>query len=112
MFDAELDTFKKAIDLRAYAAGQGFELDRKESWRGSSVMRHSNGEKIIIKLDQKDAHYVYFSVHNDRDNGSIIDFVQNRQNLSIGAVRKELRPLDRSSSDFDPQLHPAPGDVS
>jgi Toprim-like len=91
MFDTELDTFKKAIDLRTYAASQGFELDRKESWRGSAVMRHPNGEKIIVKLDQKDAHYVYFSVHNDRDNGSIIDFVQNRQNLSIGAVRKELR---------------------
>jgi hypothetical protein len=31
-------------------------------------------------------------VRDDRDNGSIIDFVQFRQRLSLGAVRKELRP--------------------
>ena len=91
MFDAELEEFKR-IDLRAYAAGQGYQLDRKESWRGTSVMRHPvTNDKVVIKLGM-DGHYVYFSVRDERDNGSIIDFVQNRQKLSLGAVRKELRP--------------------
>jgi hypothetical protein len=55
-------------------------------------MRHPlSNDKVIIKRSM-DGHYVYFSVRDDRDNGSIIDFVQNRQKLSIGAVRKELRP--------------------
>jgi hypothetical protein len=40
MVDSELESFKTNVDLRAYAAVQGYELDRKESWRGSSVMRH------------------------------------------------------------------------
>ena len=91
MFDTELESFKNGIDLRAYAAAQGYQLDRKESWRGSSVMRHPNGDKIVIKRGS-DGHYVYFSVRQDNDNGSIIDFVQHRQRLSLGAVRKELRP--------------------
>ena len=92
MFDSELDKFKTDIDLRAYAAGQGFQLDRKESWRGTSVMRHPvSNDKLIIKRGL-DGHYVYFSVRDDRDNGTIIDFVQFRQGLSLGAVRKELRP--------------------
>ncbi len=91
MFDTELESFKNGLDLRAYAAEQGYQLDRKESWRGSSVMRHPNGDKIVIKRGS-DGHYVYFSVRQDNDNGSIIDFVQNRQRLSLGAVRKELRP--------------------
>src|ERR1700733_12789704 len=92
MFDTELDKFKTAIDLRAYAAGQGYQLDRKESWRGTSVMRHPvSDDKVIIKRGM-DGHYVYFSVRDDRDNGSIIDFVQFRQGLSLGTVRKELRP--------------------
>jgi len=92
MFDAELDGFKTGIDLRAYAASQGYELDRKASWRGTSVMRHTaSNDKIIVKRGL-DGHYVYFSVRDDRDNGSIIDFVQFRQKLSLGAVRKELRP--------------------
>jgi len=90
--DSELESFKTNIDLRSYAAGQGFQLDRKESWRGTSVMRHPvSHDKVIIKRGM-DGHYVYFSVRDDRDNGSIIDFVQFRQGLSLGAVRKELRP--------------------
>src|ERR1039457_422509 len=97
MFDPELESFKTGIDLRAYAAEQGYQLDRKESWRGSSIMRHSNGDKVIIKRGA-DGHYVYFSVRDDRDNGSIIDFVQQRsRGMSLGAVRKELRPWVGSS---------------
>jgi Toprim-like/Protein of unknown function (DUF3991) len=90
--DAELESFKTGIDLRAYAASQGYQLDRKASWRGTSVLRHpASHDKIVVKRGM-DGHYVYFSVRDDRDNGSIIDFVQFRQGLSLGAVRKELRP--------------------
>jgi hypothetical protein len=88
--DSELDSFKSGIDLRCYAAEHGYRLDRRESWRGSAVMRHANGDKIMIKRDA-DGHYVYFSVRDDRDNGTIIDFVRNKQGGSLGAVRKELR---------------------
>jgi len=92
MSDEELESFKTRIDLRAYAAAKGYSLDKKESWAGSAVMRHANGDKIIIKRAASDDHHIYFSVRNDRDNGSIIDFVQNRDRISIGVVRKELRP--------------------
>jgi len=91
MFDPELESFKTAIDLRAYAASQGYVLDRKESWRGSAVMRHAGGDKVIIKRDG-DGHYVYFSVRDESDHGTIIDFVQHRLGLNFGALRKELRP--------------------
>jgi uncharacterized protein DUF3991/Toprim domain-containing protein len=92
MADEELEGFKTRIDLRAYAAAQGYQLDRRESWAGSCVMRHPNGDKIIIKRAASDNHYIYFSVRSDRDNGSIVDFVQNRNRVSLGVVRKELRP--------------------
>lgn len=92
MVDSELQNFKSNIDLRAYAAAQGYQLSRKESWQGSAVMRHpASHDKVVIKRGI-DGHYIYFSVRDDRDNGTIIDFVQFRQGLSIGAVRKELRP--------------------
>lgn len=90
MFDAELDSFKTSIDLRAYAASEGYVIDTKESWRGSAVMRHSNGDKIIISR-KPDGHYTFFSVRSDRDSGTIIDFIQKRKGASLGAVRKELR---------------------
>jgi hypothetical protein len=89
MFDQELEDFKTGIDLRAYAASQGYELDRKESWRGSAVMRHPRGDKVVIKRDA-DSHYVFFSVHQDAS-GSIIDFVRMLHGYSLGTARKELR---------------------
>jgi hypothetical protein len=93
MSDAELESFKTDIDLRAYAASKGFERDKDKSWSGSDVMRHASGEKVIISRGP-DGHYVYYSVHgDDRDNGTIIDFIQNRgRGLTLGEVRKELRP--------------------
>jgi hypothetical protein len=66
--DPELEAFKNGIDLRAYAASHGYALDSRESWRGCAVMRHSVGDKIIIKRDS-DGHYVYFSVRDDRPTG-------------------------------------------
>jgi hypothetical protein len=72
--------------------GKAITSMRRIPWRGTSVMRHpATNDKVIIKRGL-DGHYVYFSVRDDRDNGSIIDFVQFRQRLSLGAVRKELRP--------------------
>ena len=88
--DSELESFKR-IDLRSYAASAGYQLDKRESWRGSSVMRHPNGDKIVVNRSA-DGHYVYFSVRDDDDNGSIIDFVQRRDRVSLGVVRKILRP--------------------
>src|ERR1700687_5848473 len=91
MFDPVLESFKTSIDLRAYAATQGYVLDRKASWRGSAVMRHADGDKVIIKREA-DGHYVYFSVRNEADHRTIIDFAQHRLRLSLGDLRKELRP--------------------
>jgi hypothetical protein len=87
--DSELDEFKRDIDMRPYAASMGYTLDARESWRGSAVMR-CGGDKIVIKRDS-DGHYVYFSVRDDRDHGTIIDFIQNRQRLSLGEILRELR---------------------
>lgn len=104
--DQELKAFKTQIDLRSYAAAQhGYTLDRTESWLGSSVMRDEANDKIVIKRDA-DGHYVYFSIRDAGDNGSLIDFVQRRQpNLNLGAVRKLLRPwIGKSRGSVTPAL--------
>jgi hypothetical protein len=88
--DIELDAFKREIDLRQFAVSLGYEIDRRESWRGSAVLRRG-GDKIVVKRNGN-GHYVFFSVKEDDDHGTVIDFVQRRQNLSLGAVRKLLRP--------------------
>jgi hypothetical protein len=107
MFDHELESFKNSIDLRAYAASYGYAIDARESWRGSAVMRHSTGDKIIIKRDV-DGHYVYFSVRDDSDHGTIIDFARRRLGSSLGVVRKELRPWIGMAPSALPPFPPLP----
>ena len=88
--NSELETFKRRIDLRQFAVSLGYEMDRRESWRGSSVLRRG-ADKIVVKRNGN-GHYVFFSVRDDDDHGTLIDFLQRRQNLSLGAVRQILRP--------------------
>jgi Toprim-like/Protein of unknown function (DUF3991) len=88
---SELTDFKTRINLTEYAAAEGYELDRKASSRGSAVMRHASGDKIIVGRGQ-DGHWVYFSVFDSTDSGTVIDFVQRRKGGTLGNVRQVLRP--------------------
>jgi hypothetical protein len=86
----ELDTFKMRINLTEYAAMQGYVIDKRESGRASATMRHPNGDKIIIGK-AAGGHWIYFSVRDSSDNGTIIDFIQHRQSVSLGDIRRNLR---------------------
>ena len=80
---------KQSVNLSQYVAAQGYELDRKKSTRSSLVMRHAaSGDKIIVS--KKGANWVYFSVHDDRDNGTIVDFIEKRTNKSLPEIGREL----------------------
>lgn len=86
----ELDVFKSGINLTEYAASCGYELDRRESSQNSAVMRHECGDKVII-AKSAGGDWIYFSVRDERDNGTIIDFLQNRGGGTLGQVRQSLR---------------------
>ena len=89
--DAELERFKTEINLTEFAASLGY-LIARGSTQSSVVMKHpTSDDKIIVRRD-RDRHWTYFSVRDDSDNGTVIDFLQRRGSLrSLGAVRKELR---------------------
>lgn len=107
----ELERFKADINLTEFAASRSYALDRRESSRASATMRHPDGDKIIITRAES-GDWVYFSVRDDRDNGTIIDFLQKRGGGSLGQVRKILRGWLGSSrpvvpvGDYIPQLLP------
>jgi hypothetical protein len=39
----ELEFFKTKIDMRQFAVSLGCQIDRRESWRGSTVLRRGAG---------------------------------------------------------------------
>ena len=86
----ELEKFKVYINLAEFATIFGYVRDRKKSSKNAPVMRHSNGDKIVISK-AKDGHYIYFNPNNRDDSGTIIDFIQNRTKYNLGQVRKKLR---------------------
>ena len=93
MHDDELHRFKSDIHFLHYAADRyGYRRERRESSVSSHVLRHpASGDKIVVRKD-RDGHWTYFSVRDDRDHGTIVDFVQRRgRHLSLGSVREELR---------------------
>ena len=105
----ELERFKVEINLADYAASMGYEIDAKESSMNSIVMRGPQNDKIIIARGT-DRHWIYFSVRNDNDHGTIIDFHQNRSLDRLGKTRKILRPW--VDSDYkqtpNPRVHTSP----
>jgi len=86
----ELEQFKREINFCLFAASYGFEIDPKKSGRSSAVLKHPNGDKLVVSKS-KSGHWVYFNVHGD-DKGTIIDFVKERDGSNLGMTRKKLRP--------------------
>lgn len=101
MSNTELEKFKIEINLAELASSYGYKLDRKESSRASFVMRHQNGDKIIIATDT-DGHDIFFSVRDDRQYGSVIDFVKWKNKANLGQVRQILRRWKANPISFFP----------
>ena len=106
--DPELEDFKR-LNLGELATAHGYTLDRKESSRSSLVMRHADGDKIIIATGE-DGHGVFFSVKADAS-GSVLDFVMYRQGGNLGHARKTLRAYKPPSfPTARPDAQPIPHD--
>lgn len=103
MADAELEGFKTGVNLSEFAAARGYALDRRESSRNSAVMRHPDGDKIVIARHEGGT-WVYFSVRDGGDNGTVIDFLQHRDGGSLGEVRKTLRAWSGSARPSVPEI--------
>jgi hypothetical protein len=108
MQDDELDRFKRDINLVQYALERhGFVRVPRESSRSSHALRHeASGDKILVTR-QADGHWVYCSVRDDRDCGTIVEFIQRRSGHSLGRVRNTLRSwLGTSRPDPGPECRP------
>ncbi|GAA4364191.1 hypothetical protein GCM10023185_33490 [Hymenobacter saemangeumensis] len=85
----ELDRFKQSIDLVDYATRRhGYDV-KKAGPRGQWHQLEKDGEMLIVS--RKGDHQVYLNPGDDRDSGSIIDFVKTRENQTLGQVRQTLR---------------------
>lgn len=112
----ELDRFKQSIDLVDYATRRhGYDV-KKAGPRGQWHQLEKDGEMLIVA--RKGDHQVYLNPGDDRDSGSIIDFVKTRENQTLGQVRQTLRQYlgdpeqgwQGATSPLPPTYAPNPGE--
>jgi hypothetical protein len=103
----ELDLFKSRINLTEYTSVQGYVLDRKHSSRNSVAMCGPAGDKEIIARDERDGNWIYFSVTDDQDNGTIVDFITRRRPPQLGRGPEGAQALGRTGAE---PVAAAPGD--
>lgn len=84
----DFSRFKKAINLTQYAASVGYVIDRQKSTKSSIAMRHASGDKVIIS--RRGEFWVYFSAHDETDNGTIVDFIAKRTGKTWAEIGQEL----------------------
>jgi hypothetical protein len=89
---AELDRFVRQ-DLVSYLEQRhGFDRDPSGSTRTSIKLRR--GAEIVIVKRRSDGVYLYMTVSDGPtavNAGTIIQFEQNRRNVNLGSVRRDLR---------------------
>ena len=85
----DFSRYKSEINLSHYAASLGYELDSRKTTKSSLVMKHTNGDKVIIS--KRGSNYVYFSVSDDKDNGTIVDFIRKRTTKTFPEIGQELQ---------------------
>lgn len=88
MNSSNFNDLKQNINLISYAASLGYSIDKEKTTRHSAVLKNAKNDKIVVS--KKNGIWVYFSVGDDGDNGTIIDFVKNRTSLELGEIGKSL----------------------
>ncbi|PCI98738.1 MAG: hypothetical protein COB14_07520 [Alphaproteobacteria bacterium] len=84
---SDWNRFKTDINLTEYAAYLGYALVKKDSTRSSIKMRKDSD---IIIISKKGGIWMYFSVSENDDNGTIVNFIKNRTGQSLAEIAKDL----------------------
>jgi len=85
-----LEYAKKNINLVELAINKfGYRIKKNKSSRYYKTLQ-KEGDIIVVSRNTNNGHWIYFNTRNDNDNGTIIDFIQNRTGYNLGEVRRFL----------------------
>jgi hypothetical protein len=67
--------YKTKIDMLAFLAQHGFQLDKDKSTRSCKVVKSVSSETLLVRQNEGDGHFYYTDPNNARNKGDIIDLV-------------------------------------
>ena len=74
----DIEKVKREVNLIQHAASMGYVLDKEKSSKTWAVME-KEGDKILIKNGpNQNGHWMYKSLVDDQEKGTIVDFMQKR----------------------------------
>jgi conjugative relaxase-like TrwC/TraI family protein len=102
-----LKAIKRSVNLVQFAVSQGYVVNKKKSTQRSIVLDRDE-DKIIVSRGN-DGTWIYFSVREAQDKGTIVDFAQRRTDAEIGVLADKLELWQRERGDDGGELEIALG---
>ena len=76
--------YKSDINIASYLASLGYEADRAHYSRNWPVMiNETTNHRVIIGKSKSDGSFIYYNPEDDKDKGSIIDFMAKHQGYNL-----------------------------
>lgn len=76
-FKQDLQRIKQEVNLLQHACSMGYELDKAKSTKQEVVLVKA-GDRLLCRQSPTTNKWIYFSAVNDKDKGTIVDFMLNR----------------------------------
>ena len=84
----ELERFKTDINLAELAAAYGYKRDPKKSTRATLSLEDEAGNHLVVSVNPGNGHWRWFNPINESQAGTVVDFLQTVEQISLGEVRK------------------------
>ncbi len=94
----ELNHYKQSIDIRDYLKNAGYETDKSRDTRRFQAFTHKqSGDKVYVPISNKYATPNYYvNQFDNKDKGTVVDFVMTRERKNLEEARLTLREFDQS----------------
>lgn len=79
----DLNMVKRSVNIADLAMNRyGYEIDPSQSTKSYDVVRRGD-DKIAVSQARDTGFYIYYNFKDDRDKGTVIDFIVRRENVPV-----------------------------
>lgn len=93
--DQALKRVKEEVNLVQHIASMGYQLNKAKSCKRYAVLEQEGDKLIVSTRPNHHGHWVYMSAVNDRDRGTIVDFMLHRGHPYKAICRLSSAHLDQ-----------------